>query len=73
MYKDVPITICMKTLKPAEQYECVRILLATRTKDVTICTHDSTLPQVEKLLQKLEVPVVQCSLESQQLRLFSEK
>ena len=70
MYKDIPIMICMKTLKPVEQYECIRILLATRTKDVSICTHEATLPQVEKLLQKLEVPFVQCFADSQQVRLF---
>ena len=72
MYKDVPITICMKDLKHVEQYECIRILLATRTKDVSICTHEATLPQVERLLQKLGVQFVQCFAESQQVRLFLE-
>lgn len=70
MYKDVPITICMKDLKHVEQYECLRILLATRTKDVSICSHEATLPQVENLLQKLEVPFVQCLADSQRVRLF---
>lgn len=71
MYKDVPLTICMKTVKPLEQYECIRIMLATRTNNVSICTHESTAPQVEKLLQKLGVQFVQCFAESQQTRLFS--
>jgi len=71
MYKDVPITICMKNLKPLEQYECIRMILATRTADVSICTHEATAPQVEKLLQKLELQFVQCFAESQQSRLFS--
>lgn len=73
MYKDVPITICMKGLKHLEQYECIRILLATRTNDVSICTHEATLPQVEKLLQKLELRFVQCFAESQQTRLFLDQ
>jgi hypothetical protein len=73
MYKDVPVTICMRGLKHVEQYECIRILLATRTKDISICTHEATLPQVEKLLQKLEVQFVQCFADSQQLRLILEQ
>lgn len=70
MYKDVPITICMKNLKPVEQYECIRMILATRIDCVSVCTHEATLPQVEKLLQKLEVRFVQCFAESQQTQLF---
>ena len=70
MYKDVPITICMKNLKPVEQYECIRMILATRIDSVSVCTHEATLAQVEKLLQKLEVRFVQCFAESQQTQLF---
>jgi hypothetical protein len=60
IYKDVPITICMKQLKPIEHYELIRFLLATRTKDVSICTHESTNDYINKLLKDLPVKFVQC-------------
>ena len=60
IYKDVPITICMKDLKPTEQYEVIRILLATRTKGVKICTHEATNEYITELLKKLPVVFVQC-------------
>lgn len=60
IYKDVPIMICFKDLKPVEQYEVVRFLLATRTKDVSICTHESTNEYITVLLKKLPVEFVQC-------------
>lgn len=76
MYKDVPITICMKDLKPVEQYEVVRILLATRTKGVKICTHESVNDYITELLKKLPVEFVQCFVEEQQMlmvQLLEEK
>ena len=60
MYKDVPITICMKQLSPTEHYEVVRVLLASRTKDVSICTHESTNSYIDGLLKKLPVKFTQC-------------
>ena len=66
IYKDVPITICMKQLKPVEQYEVIRILLATRTKNVKICTHESTNDYITELLKKLPVEFVQCFVEESQ-------
>lgn len=63
IYKDVPILICMKTLKPIEQYEIIRIILATRTKDVSICKHESTNTYIDKLLEKLPVTFTHCSQE----------
>lgn len=61
IYKDVPILICMKNLKPLEQYEVIRILLATRTKDVSICRHESTNNYIDKLLEKIPVTFTHCS------------
>jgi hypothetical protein len=55
----------MKELKPIEQYEVIRILLATRTKEVKICTHDSTNNYITELLKKLPVQFVQCFAEDQ--------
>lgn len=60
VYKDVPVTICMKDLKPVEQYEVIRILLATRIKDVSICTHESTNSYIDALLKKLPLKFMQC-------------
>jgi hypothetical protein len=61
IYKDVPLTICMKTLKQQEQYEVIRLLLATR-KNVTICLHGLTNVYVLKLLDELKVPIQDCSV-----------
>ncbi len=75
MYKDIPITICMKDLKPIEQYEVIRILLATRTKEVKICTHESVNDYITALLKKLPVQLVQCFVEEEKVLvpLFEEK
>jgi hypothetical protein len=37
IYKNVPISICLGKLDKPDQYECIRLLIATRTKDVKIC------------------------------------
>lgn len=60
MYKDVPVLICMKELSSLEQYECVRMLLGMRQTNVSVCTHEATPSDLVKILQKLEVPFVQC-------------
>lgn len=52
-YKDIPLTICFAELKPIEQYECIRLLLATRTNDVILCTHDKVTSNVNRVLEKL--------------------
>lgn len=60
IYKDVPITICMGELTPTEHYEVIRFILATRTKDVSICTHEITNKYIIELLQQLPVKFVRC-------------
>lgn len=60
IYKDVPLTICMGQLKPCEHYEVIRCLLATRTNDVSICTHDATNDYINQLLKKLDVHFIEC-------------
>lgn len=72
IYKDVPITICMSQLKPIEHYEVIRFLLATRTKDVSICTHDCTNGYINNLLKKLPVKFVQCFREEELLQFPKE-
>ena len=60
IYKNVPITICMKDLKPIEHYEVVRLILASQSTTVSICTHDCTNQYIENLLKELPVKFVQC-------------
>lgn len=60
IYKNVPLHICMKDLKPTEHYEVVRFLLATRTKDVHICTHESTNEMINTVLKKLSIEFYSC-------------
>ena len=60
IYKDVPIEICFGTLKSQEQYECIRLLLATRTKDVSICLHEITNPYILQLIKTLSVKQTHC-------------
>jgi hypothetical protein len=60
IYKDIPIHICFSKLKPTEQYECIRLLFATRTKDVFICKHNSVNSYIEKLLEDLKFQEEKC-------------
>jgi hypothetical protein len=55
MYKNVPIEISMKTLKVQEQYEVIRLLLATRTKDVVVKVNNSVNKYILNLLDKIGV------------------
>jgi hypothetical protein len=64
VYKEGKVIICMKELKPVEQYEVIRLLLATRTKDVLVCTHDSTNEYINKLIQKLNLDTSVCTTQS---------
>lgn len=65
VYKNVPLTICMKNLKPIEQYEVIRLLLASKAKNIKICTHESTNDYITKLLKELPVEFVQCFVEQE--------
>ena len=60
MYNDNKVHICMKTLTSQEQYECIRLFLATRTKDVCVCSHGATNPFVESILVKLGIEKKEC-------------
>jgi hypothetical protein len=67
LYKQNSLTICLGTLGPQEHYECIRLLLATRTKDVSICLHSVNNPYVLKLVETLNCQVCDCSQSSQSL------
>ena len=60
LYKQNKVEICMKNLNQKEQYECIRLLVASRTKDVHICTHQSTNQYINTLLERLNVKITSC-------------
>ena len=60
MYKNNFLEIQMNTLKTQEQYEVIRLLLATRTKDVVVKIDSSLNKYVRILLEKIDVTVL-CS------------
>jgi hypothetical protein len=60
IYKNVPVHICMKSLKPVEQYEVIRLILATRTENIHICAHDSVNSYILNLLNKLPIQSYRC-------------
>ena len=59
MYKNTPITICLAKLTPQEQYECIRVLLESKST-VSICTHDIANEYIISVLKTLKVQFVQC-------------
>jgi hypothetical protein len=67
IYKDVPIVICMAKLKPQEQYEIIRLLLATRKTNVKVCLHGILKSYLMKLIDDVGVEIIQTCSESQGL------
>lgn len=72
MYKNNPLMICMAQLTPQEQYECIRILLESKTP-VKICTHDLTNDCIMRILKELPVDFVQCWKQEVVLQAESQK
>jgi hypothetical protein len=60
IYNTNSVHICMKDFSKQDHYEIIRLLLATRTKDVCVCTHESTNTYVESLLKQLTIKFYQC-------------
>jgi hypothetical protein len=58
MYKNNFLEIQMNSLKPQEQYEVIRLLLATRTKDVVVKIDSSVNKYVHNLLEKIGVTIL---------------
>jgi hypothetical protein len=65
MYKNSALNICMAKIQSQEQYEIIRIILESKTQDITVCKHDSTNMYIDTLLQKLNIPLKECSCISQ--------
>lgn len=63
IYKDVPTTVCMKSLTSAEHYELIRCLLATRTNNVSVCCFTSSNIFIQLVLKKMGIHAVDgCSV-----------
>jgi hypothetical protein len=61
MYKNSKLTICLKSLTPQEQYECIRVLLESGKDNVSICIHNSANVYIKRLLNELKVSFCECS------------
>lgn len=70
MYKNSPLTICMANISPQEQYEIIRIILESKTEQITICKHASTNKYIDVLLEKVNVKLIDCRKEQQQHQRF---
>ena len=70
LYKQNSLTICLGTLSPQEHYECIRLLLASRTKDVSICLHSVTNPYILQLVKKLNLTLIECCVSAQSPPVF---
>jgi len=51
----------MRTLTPQEQYECIRLLLATRTNDVFLCSRQLENEYLKRILYELKIEETSCS------------
>ena len=70
IYKNTSLTICMSKLTPQEQYECVRLILASSRNDINICTHENTNSYINNLLKDLNIKFIQCWQEDVVLQTF---
>ena len=70
MYKNSPLTICMASISPQEQYEIIRIILESKTEKITICKHASTNKYIDVLLGKVNITLTDCQIEQQQHQRF---
>jgi hypothetical protein len=60
VYKNTHVHICMSRLSAADQYECIRLLLATRTENVCVCKRGLTNSYIEDILTRLSMPILPC-------------
>ena len=70
MYKNSPINICLAKITPQEHYELIRILLESKSENITICTHEATNAYIDIILKKLNIKFKQCWLEEMKLLVF---
>ena len=58
IYKNNVLHVCMNSLTRQEQYEFLRLIVATR-KDVTFC-YDNSNSYITCILEKLELERIKC-------------
>jgi hypothetical protein len=58
IYKSVSLTIELDALKPQEQYEVIRLLLACRKEDVCVLVSDKSNKYILELLSILKVSTI---------------
>lgn len=54
MYKSNTLHVCMNTLTRQEQYEFLRLVMATRTEGVTFC-YDNSNQYISCILEKIKL------------------
>jgi hypothetical protein len=59
MYKSNTLHVCMNTLSRQEQYEFLRLLMATRKEGVTFC-YDNSNQYVTCILEKIGLERIKC-------------
>ena len=59
LYKNI-IKICMKDLKPREQYECIRLIFTTNPENISICLHDNINKNVLDIITNLKISIIEC-------------
>ena len=61
-YKEGRVVICMKDLSFSDQYEALRLIASTRTKDVFICTHGMTINNyISTIIENLGLNTTDCT------------
>jgi len=60
MYKSNTLHVCMNTLSRQEQYEFLRLLMATRKEGVTFC-YDNSNQYVTCILEKIGLERIKCA------------
>jgi hypothetical protein len=70
LYNQNLLTICLGKLSSQEQYECIRLLVASRTEGVSICVHSETNPYILELVKKLNLTLIECPVSSQSPPVF---
>ena len=58
-YKSNTLHVCMNTLSRQEQYEFLRLLMATRKEGVTFC-YDNSNQYVTCILEKIKLERAKC-------------
>lgn len=59
MYKSNTLHVCINKLTRQEQYDFLRLVMATRSEGVTFC-YDNTNPYITCILEKIKLSRISC-------------